>query len=229
VRQIQNNVLTQRHLTKKFILIKQLSTNLLSQKKFSKKNYFFFNYKKFIFNSLNSKFIKKIKFRYYNKNISKINILQNVVLRYHGLIFIKNKILKESLEQSSRDDGSFCKDDSVIDYKVNRNVNSQCIVLPTGVNSLAHYLFESITKLYNVKNNKNIKVIINDKISNDIVDILLNYGIKKKQILIKPILENWKIKELIFPILSYFEISQDECNFLSEIIKKNIFSYIWLR
>ncbi len=119
-------------------------------------------------------------------------------MRYHGLIFIKNKILKESLEQSSRDDGSFCKDDSVLDYKVDRNVNSQCIVLPTGINSLAHYLFELITRLFYVKNKKNIKIIINDKISKDNIDILLNYGIKKNQILIKPILENWKIKELIF-------------------------------
>ncbi len=55
--------------------------------------------------------------------------------------------------------------------------------------------------------------------------ILLNYGIKKNQILIKPILENWKIKELIFPTLSYFEISQDECNFLSKI-KKNMSSVV---
>ncbi len=115
-------------------------------------------------------------------------------MRYHGLIFIKNKILKESLEQSSRDDGSFCKDDSVLDYKVDHNVNSQCIVLPTGINSLAHYLFESITRLFYVKNKKNIKIIINDKISKDNIDILLNYGIKKNQILIKPIQKIGKLK-----------------------------------
>jgi capsular polysaccharide biosynthesis protein len=74
--------------------------------------------------------------------------------------------------------------------------------------------------LYYVKSKKNIKVIINNKISEDIVEILLAYGIKKNQILIKPIFENWKIKELVFPDLSYFEVSQDECNFLSKIVKK---------
>ena len=45
---------------------------------------------------------------------------------------------------------------------------------------------------------------------------------KKNQILIKPISETWKIKELIFPSLSYFEISQNESNFLSSKIKKKI-------
>ena len=55
----------------------------------------------------------------------------------------------------------------------------------------------------------------NDKIAKHIIEILLSYGFKKKQILIKPVSENWKIKELIFPSLSYFELSQDESNFLS--------------
>lgn len=40
--QFRINVLNKRHLKKKFILIKELSTNLLSQSKFSKKKLFFF-------------------------------------------------------------------------------------------------------------------------------------------------------------------------------------------
>ena len=217
---LQNNLLNSSQSKKKFILLKELGSNLITQREFSKKNYFIFCYKKFIYKKFNSQFIKKIKFRFYSKNISKISILQNTVLRYHGLIFVDNRIIKESLENSWYDQ-NFYKDESVLNYKIHRNVNSQCIVLSTGTNNLAHYLFESIVKLYYVKSNKNIKVVINNKISKDIVKILLAYGIKNNQILIKPILENWKIKELVFPALSYFEISKDECNFLSKIVKKH--------
>jgi hypothetical protein len=217
---LQNNLLNSSQRKKKFILLKKLGSNLITQKEFSKKNYFIFFYKKFIYKKFNSQFIKKIKFRFYSKNISKISILQNIVLRYHGLIFVDNRIIKESLENSWYDQ-NFYKDESVLNYKIHRNVDFQCIVLSTGTNNLAHYLFESIVKLQYVKTNQNIKVIINNKISEDIVKILLAYGIKNNQILKKPILENWKIKELVFPALSYFEISKDECNFLSKIVKKH--------
>ena len=63
---------------------------------------------------------------------------------------------------------------------------------------------------------------------------MLSYGFKKKQILIKPVSENWKIKELIFPSLSYFELSQDESNFLSnaskkyKFLNKNIYDKIYI-
>jgi hypothetical protein len=217
---LQNNLLNSGQLKKKIILLEELGDNLIAKKKFSKKNYFIFFYKKFFHKKFNSKFIKKIKLRFYSKNISKICVLQNIVLRYHGLIFVNNRMIKESLKNSWYDQ-NFFKDESVINYKIHRNVDSQCIVLSTGTNNLAHYLFESIVKLYYVKNNKNIKVVINNKISKDIVKILFAYGIKNNQILIKPLLENWRIKELVFPDLSYFEISEDECNFLSKIVKKN--------
>lgn len=217
---LQNNLLNSSQSKKKFILLKELGSNLITQREFSKKNYFIFYYKKFIYKKFNSQFIKKIKFRFYSKNISKISILQNIVLRYHGLIFVDNRIIKESLENSWYDQ-NFYKDESVLNYKIHRNVDFQCIVLSTGTNNLAHYLFESIVKLHYAKTNKNIKVVINNKISEDIVKILLAYGIKNNQILKKPILENWKIKELVFPALSYFEISKDECNFLSKIVKKH--------
>ena len=216
---LQNNLSNRSQAKNKFILLEELRNNIITQKKFSKKNYFIFFYKKFLYRRFNSQFIKKIKFRFYSKNISKISILQNIVLRYHGLIFVGNRIVKESLENSWYDQ-NFYKNANVLNCKIDRNVDSQCIVLSTGTNNLAHYLFESIIKLYYVRNNKNIKVIINNKISKDIVEILLAYGVKKNQILIKPILENWKIKDLVFPALSYFEISQDECNFLSKIIIK---------
>ena len=168
---LQNNLLNSSQPKKKFTLLKELGSNLISQKEFSKKNYFIFSYKKFFYKKFNSQFIKKIKFRFYSKNISNICILQNIVLRYHGLFFVDNRIIKESLENSWYDQ-NFYKDESVLKYKINRNVDSRCIVLSTGTNNLAHYLFESIVKLYYVKSNKNIKVIINNKISEDIVEIL---------------------------------------------------------
>ncbi len=144
-KQFRINVLNSRQLKKKFILINsnKAKTSFIKKNFIVKKIIFFLLIRNLFINILNSKFIKKIKFKFYNKNISKINILQDIVLRYHGLIFIKNKILKESLDKDSMSMNFIVIALRVLIIKWTDNVNSQCIVLPTGINSLAHYLFES--------------------------------------------------------------------------------------
>lgn len=217
-----NNLFINKILNNNLVSLNQLKSNIIVNKIFIKKNFFIFVYKKFIYNFLNSNFIRNKKFRIYSRNVSTINIIKDVVLRYHGLIFINNKILNESIKDSWYDNNYLGSSD-ILDYKIDRNINDQCLVLSTGTNSLGHYLFESIIKLYYVKNNKDIKIIINNKISKDVIEILLSYGFKKHQILIKPIFENWRIKELVFPSLAYFEMSKQESNFLSRIDKKSIY------
>ena len=206
----------------KVVSLNELNNNLEIKKKFFKRNYFIFSYKKFIKNNSTQKFKDTRKFRFYNRNLSKICFLKNVVLRFHGLMMVNNSTIKESVDNSWYDE-NILKYTNLTNYKINRIIEGQCIVLSTGTNNLAHYLFESFTKLYYVKTNKKIKIIINDKISKYIVEILLAFGIKRNQILIKPINENWKIKELIFPSLAYFEISKEESNFLSKPSKKIFF------
>jgi hypothetical protein len=206
----------------KVVSLDELNNNLEIKKQFFKRNYFIFSYKKFIKNKSEQRFKDKRKFRFYNRNLSKICFLKDVVLRFHGLMMVNNSTIKESIDNSWYDE-NILNYTNLNDYKINRIIEGQCIVLSTGTNNLAHYLFESFTKLYYLKNNKKIKIIINDKISKYIVEILLAFGIKRNQILIKPINENWKIKELIFPSLAYFEISKEESNFLSKPSKK-IFS-----
>lgn len=215
-KKVINNLFINRILDNNLISLNKLKSNAIINKIFIKKNFFTFIYKKFIYNFLNSNFARKKKFRIYSRNVSTICIIKDVVLRYHGLIFINNKILNESIKDSWYDNNYLGSPD-ILDYKIDRNINDQCLVLSTGTNSLGHYLFESIIKLYYVKNNKNIKIIINNKISKDIIEILLGYGFKKNQILTKPISENWRIKKLVFPSLAYFEISKKESNFLSQI------------
>ena len=203
----------------KVISLNKLDNNLKIKKQFFKKNYFIFSYKKFFKNKSIQRFKDIKKFRLYNRNVSKICFLKDVVVRYHGLIMTNNHTIKESIDNSWYDE-NILKSTDLTNYKINKIIDGQCIMLSTGTNNLAHYLFESFTKLYYVKNNKKIKIIINDKISKYIIEILLAYGIKKNQILIKPINDNWKIKELIFPSLAYFEISKEESNFLSQVSKK---------
>ncbi len=203
----------------KILSLKQLNNGFSIKKQFIKKNNFLFSYKKFINNGFQQNFKKIIKFRIYNKNITQLCNLNNVILRYHGLILIDNNVLKESVENSWYDEKYF-KNTNLLNYNVDKRLNYTCIVLSTGTNNLAHYLFESLTKLYYVKNNKEIKVIINEKIAKHILEILYAYGLRKNQILVKPINENWQIKKLIFPSVSYFEISKEESNFLSSIPQK---------
>jgi len=217
-----NNLFINKILDNNLVSLNQLKSNIIVNKIFIKKNFFIFVYKEFIYNFLNSNFIRNKKFRIYSRNVSTINIIKDVVLRYHGLIFVNNKILNESIKDSWYDNNYLGSPD-ILDYKIDQNINDQCLVLSTGTNSLGHYLFESIIKLYYVKNNNNIKIIINNKISKDIIEILLSYGFKKNQILIKPIFENWRIKELVLPSLAYFEMSKQESNFLSRIDKKSTY------
>jgi len=200
----------------KLINLKQLKNGVIIKKIFYKKNYFKFFYKKFIYSRYNSYFKKKIKFKFYNLNKSIICSLKQTVVRGHGLIVIKKKILRESLDNCWYDKYNL----NFNRYKIDRHVNDTCIILPTGVNVLGHFIFESLIRLYYVRNYKNIKIIINENISNSLIDLILNYKIRRNQILIKPLKENWKIKNLIFPSLGYLEISKPESNFLS-IIKKN--------
>ena len=162
-----------------FVSINDLKKNSIIKKQFFKKIFFIFNYKKLIKKQSFSKFVEFKKFRLYNKNLSLISLLNDVEVRYHGLVFSGKKLIKESIENSWYDN-EFLQNKKLDKFNINRVINSKCILLSSGTNNLAHFLFESLTKLYYVENIKKVKVIINDKISNHIIEILLAYGFKKK-------------------------------------------------
>ena len=103
--------------------------------------------------------------------------------------------------------------------KITKTIKGKAIIFPTAHSSLGHYALESINRLYYLKKVSNYKIIVYENLPDYLFKIFFILGIKKKQILRKNLNESWEIKELIFPIIPWFEISKNEANFLGSLPK----------
>jgi hypothetical protein len=183
-----------------------------------KEKFFICNYK--IFNQKNClEFIKINKIFFNKKNHNEVLIIKNATISYRGLISVNNYVIKESINHSIWDQNFKIESDKILIPKVTKKINDKVIIFPTANSSLGHYVLESINRLYYLKNINEYKIIVHENLPDYLFKILLILGIKKKQILKKNLNESWEIKELLFPIIPWFEISKDEVNFLGSLPK----------
>ena len=183
-----------------------------------KEKFFICNYK--IFNQKNCiEFIKVNKIFFNKKNHNEVLIIKNATISYRGLISVNNYVIKESINHSIWDQNFKIERNKILIPKVTKKINDKAIIFPTANSSLGHYVLESINRLYYLKNINEYKIIVYENLPDYLFKILLSLGIKKNQILKKNLNESWEIKELIFPIIPWFEISKDEVNFLGSLPK----------
>lgn len=183
-----------------------------------KEKFFICNYK--IFNQKNClEFIKVNKIFFNNKNHNEVLIIKNATISYRGLISVNNYVIKESINHSIWDQNFKIESNKILIPNVTKKINDKAIIFPTANSSLGHYVLESINRLYYLKNINEYKIIVYENLPDYLFKILLSLGIKKNQILKKNLNETWEIKELVFPIIPWFEISKDEVNFLGSLPK----------
>lgn len=183
-----------------------------------KEKFFICNYK--IFNQKNClEFIKVNKIFFNKKNYNEVLIIKNATISYRGLISVNNYVIKESINHSIWDQNFKIESNKILIPNVTKKINDKAIIFPTANSSLGHYVLESINRLYYLKNINEYKIIVYENLPDYLFKILLSLGIKKNQILKKNLNESWEIKELLFPIISWFEISKNEVNFLGTLPK----------
>jgi hypothetical protein len=203
-------------------IIKSYNRFLKSQiKKFTvKKEMFFFCSYSIV---TKSNIINKKKIYFNKNNFNKVLIVNNAIISYRGLIAVNDFLIKESINHSIWDNNFKIKQNVISIPKVTKIIDSKAILFPTASNNIAHYTHESLIRLMYVKNIHEYKIIVFDRLSDYLREILLALGINNKQILQKKIYESWQIKELLFPIIPWFEVSKKESKFLSNSIinKKN--------
>jgi len=181
-------------------------------------SFFICNYK--IFNQKNCLEIIKVNKIFFNKkNHNEVLIIKNATISYRGLISVNNYVIKESINHSIWDQNFKIESNKILIPKVTKKINDKVIIFPTANSSLGHYVLESIYRVYYLKNINEYKIIVYENLPDYLFKILLILGIKKKQILKKNLNESWEIKELLFPIIPWFEISKDEVNFLGSLPK----------
>jgi len=207
------------HFDKKHIkAFSEISDSTIQKYIIKKEKFFICNYK--IFNQKNClEFIKKSKIFFNKKNHNEVLIIKNATISYRGLISANNYIIKESINHSIWDNNLKINNNKILIPKVTKKINSKAIIFPTAHGSLGHYALESINRLYYLKNINEFKIIVYENLPDYLFKILLILGIKKKQILKKNFNESWEIKELLFPIIPWFEISKNEVNFLGSLPK----------
>jgi hypothetical protein len=172
---------------------------------------------------LDKKFFLKKKTKFFFNKKEKLSIIKNANVSFHALISINGYLVKESIVNSFWDYYFLESDKYLFIPKITKTINGKSIILPTASNHLGHYIFESLVRLSCLSNFENTKFIVHENISPYLIEILLAYGIKKNQILKKPVFETWNIKELVFINKTWFQLSQKESYFLSNrIINKKI-------
>ncbi len=159
---------------------------------------------------------------YFNKkNYNKILSINNAIISFRGLISFNQYVIQESIKHSIWDPVFKIENNKILIPKITKIINENAIIFPTAYGSLGHYIFESIIRLYYLKKIKEYKIIVYETIPKYLIEILLNLGLKKKQILFKKLNESWKIKKLLFPIIPLFEVSKKEKNFLGNLVEIN--------
>jgi|LakMenEpi03Aug12_release.lakeMendotaPanAssembly.Ray.scaffolds.fasta_scaffold63507_5 hypothetical protein len=182
------------------------------------------------YNEINSNknffFIKKNNVNLVYKDSFKIIEEKNIVLSFHGTISKKNMILNETRSLSLRDglyNGLNDNKNKTSIPKVNKFINSSCIVFPTTGSSIGHYFLESLSTLLLFKNYNKLKIIVDYNIPKYIVDILNYFKVEKKNIIKKKAFESWKIKKIFFPIFNNTIVCPLSVNLFKNFIsKKNI-------
>jgi capsular polysaccharide biosynthesis protein len=217
----------------KFNKIKKNFTNKIQIKKLKEinkkspdiKNIYFKNspiISKYKYLNNENNFIEVIKKHNLNKTEC-LTIIKNASVSYHGLISKNKFLVKESIKNSIWDSYFINNKNYLYIPKITRIINGKILVLPTATNHLSHYIFESLIRLSYLKNLKEFKFIVYNNLSPYLLEILMSFGITKKQILSKPTFETWNVGELFFPSIEWFEMSKKKSLFLSnKIIRKRI-------
>jgi capsular polysaccharide biosynthesis protein len=196
----------------------QINDEGIQQYLIKKEKFFICNYK-----ILNQKtcleFIKKKKIFFNKKNYNIILTIKDSVISYRGLISLNNHTIKESINHSIWDGSFKIENNKILLPKITKTISGKAIIFPTAHGSLGHYALESINRLYYLKKISDYKIIVYENLPDYLLKIFFALGIKSKQILKKNLNESWKIKELLFPIIPWFEISKNEVNFLGSLPK----------
>jgi len=203
---------------KKIKNFNQINDESIQEYLIKKEKFFICNYK-----ILNQKtcleFIKKKKIFFNKKNHNTILTIKNSLISYRGIISLNNHTIKESINHSIWDRSFKIENNKILLPKITKTIKGKAIIFPTAHGSLGHYALESINRLYYLKKVSDYKIIVYENLPDYLIKIFFILGIKKKQILRKNLNESWEIKELLFPIIPWFEISKNEANFLGSLPK----------
>ena len=203
---------------KKIKNFNQINDESIQEYLIKKEKFFICNYK-----ILNQKtcleFIKKKKIFFNKKNHNTIVTIKNSMISYRGIVSLNNHTIKESINHSIWDRSFKIENNKILLPKITKTIKGKAIIFPTAHGSLGHYALESINRLYYLKKVSDYKIIVYENLPDYLLKIFFILGIKKKQILRKNLNESWEIKELLFPIIPWFEISKNEANFLGSLPK----------
>jgi hypothetical protein len=214
--------------------------NILSLKEFSKykkilisvikKELFFFcSYKKIFFQNGEIKIKNKLNIFFNKTNKITLAKIKNPILSFHGILSVNNCIIKESISHSLRDLYFIKRQDKEIGIpKITKFIDHKALVLPTASKSFSHYFIESLIRISYLKNNiQDYKIIVSEQMPKFIINIICYFGVKKKNILVKPCFESWRLKEILFPVLTQDQICKREIKFIENLCdkkKRNIIS-----
>ena len=213
--------------------------NILSLKQFSKNKkilisiikkelFFFCRYKKIFFHKDKIKIKNKLNIFFNKTNKIILTKIKNPILSFHGILSVNNYIIKESISHSLRD-FYFVKDqDKEISIpEITKFINHKALVLPTASKSFSHYFMESLIRISYLKNNiQDYKIIVSEEMPKFIISIICYFGIKKKNILVKPCFESWRFKEILFPVLTQDQICKREIKFIENLCNKKKRNFI---